>query len=51
MQALVRNVNANAAFLLAAGGQVTRTGDFDLILNESNFESAEYRAARCLSPV
>ena len=49
MQGMVRNVNADAAFLLAPSGNVQRTGDFDRVLSETSFDSEESRKRRLLS--
>uniref|UniRef100_H2Y9P1 DAAF9 domain-containing protein n=1 Tax=Ciona savignyi TaxID=51511 RepID=H2Y9P1_CIOSA len=47
-QSLIRIVNPDAAFLLAAEGLVSRTNDFDLILSEKSFNRDEAKRARYL---
>uniref|UniRef100_F7B2M0 Uncharacterized protein n=1 Tax=Ciona intestinalis TaxID=7719 RepID=F7B2M0_CIOIN len=47
-QSLMRAVNPDAAFLLAAGGKMTRTSDFDLVLSENSFNCDDSKRTRVL---
>nr|CAB3226765.1 uncharacterized protein C20orf194 homolog [Phallusia mammillata] len=49
MKTFIRSVNPEAAFLLAADGHTSRSGDFDLILSESAFNTADCIKTRHLS--
>ncbi|XP_078485430.1 dynein axonemal assembly factor 9 [Ciona intestinalis] len=47
-QSLIRAVNHDTAFLLAAGGKMTRTSDFDLVLSEKSFNCEDAKRTRIL---
>lgn len=48
-QRIIRAVNSEVAFILAANGEVTRSTDLDLILSETSFTENEMIRARYLS--
>jgi len=49
MKIFVRAANPGAAFMLAAGGVVSRSADFDLVLSESSFNAPDCVRARHVS--